>query len=94
MKFDQVSKDLLAGARFIERYGFERCANHPLTAVARTLQAREGGLYTSFRSHAHRERYDQACTRIFNAAGLDQRDLSPEEAIDVLVAAAFWKVPR
>lgn len=92
MKLDQVSKDLLAGARFIERHGFHRAANHPLTAVARTLQARDVGLYTSFRSHAHRERYHRACERIFHAAGVDQMDLSPEEAIDTLVAAAFWEI--
>lgn len=93
MKLDQISKDCLAGARFIERHGFERCDNHPLTAVARTLQCKDGGLYTAFRSHAHRERYHRACSRIFAAAGLDQMDLSPEEAIDTLVAAAFWEVP-
>jgi hypothetical protein len=92
MKLDQVSKDLIAGARFIERHGFAMALNNPLTAVARTLQFRDEGLYGFFRSDEHRARYHAAAERLMDACGLDNMDLSPEEAIDSLVAAAFWEV--
>lgn len=97
MKFDQVSKDLLAGARFIERHGFPLDDPHPLRAVSRTLQRvwRNPFAYKPYtwRTPDHKKRYYAAASRFHSACGIDNMDLSPEEAIDSLVAAAFWEIP-
>lgn len=96
MKFDQASKDLLAGARYIQQYGFPHDDPHPLRAIAITLQNRRGidvDRYGVWRSDDHRERYHAAADRLHNCCGIDNMDLTPEEAIDFLVAAAYWEVP-
>jgi hypothetical protein len=90
MKFDQESKDLLAGARFIEQHGFPPDDPHPLRAIARTLQVKGG---VGWKSPEHKSRYYNAATRLHDACGMDNSDLSPAEAIDSLVAAAYWEVP-
>lgn len=87
MKFDQISKDLLAGARYIEQHGLPPNDPHPLRALFLSLMEK----------HGHRGAqppYHLAADRLHDACGLDNMDLSPEEAIDALVAAAYWHVPQ
>lgn len=93
MKLDQASKDLLAGARWIEQNGFPPDDPHPLRAVARTLQTTPDVKRLFYwKSGLSHERYHAAARRLHAACGLDNMDLSPEEAIDSLVAAAFWEI--
>lgn len=89
MKFDQVSKDLMAGARLLEQRGWLIGDPHLLRAVSAALQRPN----FQWRSAEHRQRYYAAANRVFDALGLDNADLSLEEAIDGLVAAAFWTIP-
>ena len=89
MKLDQASLDLMAAARYIEVNGYAEVGmNHPLNAVARITKP-----YNLGDSSPQRRRYSAAADRLHNACGLDNMDLSPEEAIDSLVAAAFWEIP-
>ena len=94
MKLDQAGKDLMAGARFIEQHGFPPDDPHPLRAVSRTLQ-RGPDLFgrIHWKTGKHEVRYYAAASRLHDACGLDNADLTPEEAIDSLVAAAFWELP-
>ena len=89
MKFDQASRDLIAAAQYIETNGYLSAGmDHPLNAVARITKPYNLGANTP-----QARRYHAAANRLHDACGLDNMDLSPEEAIDSLVAAAFWEIP-
>ncbi len=96
MKLDQVGNDLIAGARYIERHGFPPDDPHPLRAVSLALQntpAECERWSCDLWVYGGRDRYNAAADRLHDACGLDNMDLSPEEAIDSLVAAAYWEIP-
>jgi hypothetical protein len=93
MRFDQVAKDLLAGAKYIEQHGFPPADPHPLRAVSMALgEVPHESVYVAL-NDAQRARYFAAADRLHECAGFDNSDLTPEEAIDVLVAAAYWEIP-
>ena len=81
MRFDTASKTLILAAHMVE-HGDPH--PHPLSAVAEAAQVRG---YSGWRS-----RYEKSATRLLAANGPDLADLSQEEKIDILVAAAFWEV--
>lgn len=92
MRFDQESKDLLRAARQIEQRGLDRSDPHPLRALSRSLQYEtRHGIYWAHEDSL--SRYHAAAGRFMDANGLDNMDLSAEEAVDSLVAAAFWEIP-
>lgn len=89
MKTNQISKDLMAGARFLERYGFPTHDRHPLRALAQSLQRKPDAFgYCAWKSPEHKNRYYNAAYHLHEVVGFDNADLSLEEAIDVLVAGA------
>ena len=94
MRLDQVGQDLIAGARYAEQpNGYAKALMHPLTCVARTLQREMKGGGFVFRTVDHHRRYYAAAKRLHECCGLDNMDLTQNEAIDSLVAAAFWEIP-
>ena len=84
MKLDQVSKNLLAAARYTERHCIAKAPTlHLLDCVSMSLHR-----------HIHIIRvnhYHNAARVLFDMIGTDLADFSKDEAIDMLVAAAYWE---
>lgn len=94
--FDQASEDLLAAALWLERdHAMRRrplsgfALLHPMRALVEYIRVDA----TLPEWHPARARYSEACDRLVAANGYDNSDLTGEEAIDALVAAAFWHLP-
>lgn len=84
---DSVGKHLINAARYIEQHGLPPEDPHPLRALSLSLQ--EAHTWAVWRPA-----YYAAASRLHDACGVDNMDLSPEEAIDCLVAAAYWNTPE
>lgn len=83
--WDEVSEALIRAARHLERHG------KTATTARLTTQAI---LETTCPAPGRVTPLCLGCMeRLFMATGYDQTDLAIEEAIDNLVAAAFWKIP-
>lgn len=83
MRFDAVGNTLILAAHVTESGGaFALDAQHPLDAVAHAAKLRGRGW---------KKRYLNAAARLMDCNGLDLLNLSQEEQIDILVAAAFWE---
>jgi hypothetical protein len=89
--FDQPSKDLLAVARYTERHNI---AKAPVVHLLNCVSMYFGLPGRAFGDDINVPRYHACAKRLFDAIGTDLADFTKEEAIDMMVAAAFWEVPQ
>lgn len=79
-----VNRDLMAAARYTERHCIATAATvHLLDAASMSL-----GLP---KKRKNLRRYRACAKRLFNAVGTDLADFDKDEAIDLLVAASYWR---
>ena len=89
-KTTQVDRDLIAAARYFERQYNEAPAYHLLDVVSDSLAL--GDVPHVKRKVAElRRRYHHCATRLFSCIGTDLADFDKDEAVDMLVAAAYWR---